>query len=161
MKRSAIDQYTGDQDVAPVIHDEYVAKIVDPNIETVDNAVQAFFTSTPPWLAMLMRLRNRIVGLFGFATGNNKAPDVPETIEVGQQFSVFNVIERSEDEIVMGGDDAHFSMRISVQVPRNERVIKMTTVAHAHDAIGRLYLAIVKIPHGPIAKMLTRRIAGH
>lgn len=162
-----LDQYRSSISTAAIIDDHHRETVEDPHVRTVDDACRKFFTSTPGWLQTVMRIRNTLVRRLGFAAGDGTAPVLPDVIEAGQQFSVFGVLDRSEHEILLGGDDTHFSMRISIALVGGGRedpndtdpTVHLATVAHHHDALGRAYLTLVKLGHGPIAAMTARRIA--
>lgn len=156
-----LDTWRKNNPQTPIIDDVHEAVVTNPEIQTVDDAVRAFFTSTPDWLRQTMRVRNWIVGRLGFAAGDATEPVIPEVIEVGQAFSVFGVLDRTDDEILLGGDDDHFSMRISMHLVDHLGVplVRLATIAHHHDVMGQVYLSFVKYPHGPIARMCTNRLA--
>ena len=143
----------------PVILDRHEASVSTPNDATVDDACKAFFTNTPSWLVRLMQARNAVVKRLGFSVVASGPPQVTMPIPVGDTLSVFTVIDRTADEILLGTDDDRFSMRLSLEL--DDGVLAMTTVAFAHDAVGNAYLRVVKAPHGPIASMMTRRVAAH
>ncbi len=141
----------------PLIFDRHEANVSNPDHATIDDACNAFFTNTPPWLVRLMQVRNAVVKRLGFAVEASGPPHVTVPISVGDVLSVFTVIDRTEREILLGGDDDRFSMRLSLEL--DEGVLSMTTAALAHDRLGAAYLRLVKFPHGPIAAMMTRRVA--
>lgn len=141
-----------------VIDDCYEAEITNPEVRTVDDACRRFFTATPGWLVNLMRFRNKIVGPLGFTAGEDEPPVMPERLAVGDKLSVFTVIERTDDEVIFGIDDRHFSMRLVVGVEESRKVA-LTTTAHANDLLGRLYLSTVKYPHRPISAQMVKVIA--
>lgn len=144
---------------APRIADAHKAAVTNRDLIDVDAALRSFFTSSPAWLSTLLKVRNKIVSRLGFETGSSERPELPERFEVGDELGTFTVLARSDDEIVMGGEDQRFGLEISVWLPAGEDRLQLTTVAHSQDAIGKAYLAIVAVPHGPIAAMLTKRMA--
>lgn len=144
---------------APRIADAHKAAVTNTELTDVDAALRSFFTSSPAWLSTLLEVRNKVVSRLGFETGSSERPELPERFEVGDELGTFTVLDRSDDEIIMGGEDQRFGLEISVWLPAGEDRLQITTVAHPKDAIGKAYLAIVALPHGPIAGMLTRRMA--
>ena len=157
-----LDRYRAERPSHAVIDDVHEAEITDPDINSVDDVCRAFFSTTPTWLKHTMRFRNAVVSRLGFSAGDRTSPVVPEVIEAGQSFSAFKVLDRTETEIMLGGDDDRFSMRISMEYlePAGAGArVRLATVAHHNDIFGRAYLALVKYPHGPIARMSTNRIA--
>ena len=140
-----------------IIHDRYRHTVTNPRVETVDDACVEFFTNTPGWLVRLMRFRNRAVGWLGFTAGPDEAPVVPQPVPLGHQLSVFTVIDRTETEILLGADDRHFTMRLSLELDDGE--LTVATAAYHLDRLGRAYLTVVAQPHKPIAALMARRIA--
>lgn len=146
---------------ALMIDDRYERLITAPDVATVDDACRRFFEQTPGWLVKLMKVRNRLVRRLGFTAGPDEPPVVPERFSVGDELSVFTVVERTEDEIIFGADDQHFSLRLSIEViGMPAQRVAVTTNATAHDRLGRAYLTVVKFPHRPIAARMTKIVAG-
>ena len=128
---SLLEAFASDHDTAPIINDTHVAEITDPKLLTVDDAFRAFFTTSPSWLKAVMRGRNKIVGWFGFDTGDGGPAEIPARPVVGDRVGAFSVIDRTNDEILIGSDDAHMDFRISLQV--HGRRLTIATTAFAND----------------------------
>ena len=143
----------------PSIADAYSAPIANPELITVDDAVHAFFGSSPCWLVHLMRARNRVVGALGFEIGDPDPPRIPPSPPIGHRMGVFTVADRSDDEVLLGADDGHFTMRLSIRVDAASRMLTLATAAYPTDRIGRIYLTVVKPFHKPIAASMTKRCA--
>lgn len=71
---------------------------------------------------------------------------LPGRFDLGHQIGVFEILTRTKDEIVFGGLDRHFSVRISMWVRPPDR-LTITTVAHHHDRMGHAYLNVVRLPY--------------
>lgn len=143
----------------PQIEDAYREPITNATIVDVDAATRAFFETAPGWLDRLMQLRHWIVGRLGFATASAERHVLPQRFEIGDKVGLFEIFDRSADEIVFGGADTHFSFRASVWLPEGTTSLQVTTIAHAHSSRGRMYLAVVKPGHRLIAPLMTKRIA--
>jgi len=145
--------------VAPAICDAYRVEITNPEVTDIDAAVRAFFGNSPAWLGHLMRARNAVVKRLGFATNDDERRELPQRFELGDAMGPFTILERSNHEIVMGGDDTHYSFRLSMWIPEGTRTLQATTHGHHHSRLGRVYLAIVKPGHRLIAPMMVKRAA--
>ncbi len=105
-------------------------------------AVRRVFAHPPRWAAVLMDLRNRIVGIIGL----KPAPSTG-----------FPIISETPQDVVMGFDDRHLDFRIVVTVI--EGVATVTTIVRRHNFWGRIYLALVMPFHRVIVPAFTKRIA--
>lgn len=76
------------------------------------------------WSRGWFALQNRIVSVFGFKTpaarGKNAAGYGGEW-ESGERVGIFEVLARSTDEIVLGDNDRHLDLRVSLLVERGGR----------------------------------------
>ena len=66
-----------------------IQKKTEKNAEEISKEI----LQMPKWVSILMKLRNRIVGVFGLKTDKNTE----------KTDTFFSVIEKNEKEIVMGG----------------------------------------------------------
>lgn len=100
----------------------------------------ALFDDPPRWVESLIGVRDRLVGLVGIARSE------PAT---------FAVLDRRDDELLLGSDADHLDFRGSVLV-EPDRVV-LSTVVRLHNARGRAYFVPVRLVH-PVAvrAMLTR-----
>jgi hypothetical protein len=129
-------------------------RIVKQTNETVDEITTQIF-KMPQWIAVLMKIRNAIVKLFGLRAGENvkEAACYP----VGSKAGYFTVTERNVNEIVMGEDDRHLYFRASVLVDREQSFIYLTTIVRFHNVWGKIYFLPVKPFHRLIIKSLLNR----
>jgi len=154
-----IGDFASAQRGEPVIRDVYQESITNPNISDVNDAYTAFFNRTPRYVNVLMRVRNAIVRPFGFDTAVATAAVVPPDPAPGDTVGIFTVIARSDTEIVMGGADKRFSMRVSIAVNPEATVLTLATVAYPKDRLGTIYLTLVNPFHHVIAHTFAKRIA--
>jgi hypothetical protein len=109
-------------------------------VDAIEAARRAF-EHPPRWATVLLDLRDRIVGLFGLKPA-------PKT--------GFPVISETEERVVMGFDDRHLDFRIVVTV--NSGAATLTTIVRRHNALGRVYLALIMPFHRVIAAAFAERI---
>jgi len=117
-------------------------------IKTTDDAVEeitAKIFKQSKWEKWLMGIRDSIVRIFGLKTSKE--------IFEGQ----FPIIEQQENEIVMGENDKHLDVRVSVLVDRENSYIYLTTIVHFNNFLGRLYFLPVKPFHKIIVKSSFKR----
>jgi len=125
-------------------HDTYqIQKETEKNAEEISKEIMQM----PKWVSVLMKLRNRIVGVFGLKTDKN-----PEKTD-----NFFSVIENNENEIVMGEVDKHLDFRLSVLKNSAEKTISLTTVVHFNNIWGNIYFFPVRPFHKIILKTVLKR----
>ncbi|MBP1615088.1 MAG: hypothetical protein H6Q13_2536 [Bacteroidetes bacterium] len=112
----------------------------------------------PKWITFLYKLRNLLVKPFGLDTNMESKKDL--NAQKGEKFSFFNVLERSEREILLFADDKHLKAWFSLQYEVNQDiyVVKLTTVIKFHNLMGRVYFSIIKPFHYLIVRNMLARI---
>ncbi|MEC8485007.1 MAG: DUF2867 domain-containing protein [Pseudomonadota bacterium] len=79
----------------------------------------------------------------------------------GDRVGIFTLIEQSENEVLLGDEDEHLKVVLSLyQTPLgdNQTQVTMTTVVHVKNMLGHLYMLPVKPAHHVIAKSMTKLI---
>jgi hypothetical protein len=115
-----------------------------------------------------MRLRNRIVSLFGIKDlgGLSDVNTSKPTSEYrpGDRVGIFTLLSLSETEVLLGDSDRHLDVVVSVhraQAPLAAKaVVTVTTVVKVHNWLGRLYMVPVRPAHRVIARAMVRAV-GH
>lgn len=146
--------------------DSYAAPV--PAGMSAADAAWDFFGRAPEWVSALMRLRNRVVSLFGLKTGPAVRPGRPEKkdLAAGQKVGMFRIYSVSETEVILGEDDRHLNFRVSVLLgpPENRppadlsRLLTVSTVVHYQNAFGRIYFFFVRPVHQIIVPAMFRRM---
>lgn len=113
---------------------------------TARAAYEVALGQMPPWVHGAMKIRNRIVGLFGLAT---------PTMEGGM--ANLPVVSETEDAYELGLIDRHLTF--TLHTIRDGNVATLTTRIWFNHWTGRLYLAVVLIPHKIIVRRALRRLA--
>ncbi|MDR0765529.1 MAG: DUF2867 domain-containing protein [Odoribacteraceae bacterium] len=101
--------------------------------------------------AVLMKIRNSIVRMFGLAVSGKEASE-RDYYPAGSKLMIFTVSARNENEIVMEENDKHLKFRTSILVDREKSEIYLTTVVKFNNWGGRLYF----IPVKPVHRMLVK-----
>ena len=123
---------------------------------------------TPRWTNELMAVRNRLVRLVGLKDlghigdlSADMAARDPTSYRCGDRVGIFEIRHLSDDEVVMGQDDKHLDVQVSLckRQVSGEPVLQVSTVVHVHNALGHVYMAVIKPFHRRIVRaMLARAI---
>lgn len=116
---------------------------------------EAFVQPGPEWFEKLMTIRDRIVSVFGLKTSDDlkaKTEPRPHKWEPGEQAGIFEVFDKTENEIILGGDDKHLNARVSLLLANNnknraEKTINVSTVVEFNNLFGNFYFLIIKPFH--------------
>ena len=127
----------------------------DIQVETV---ARYFLNYNPTWLTWLMTLRNWLVKPFGLQTGDDSSPVL--AITKGEKASFFDVLEVSDEEILLYANDKHLSACFLVILSglHHQYEITFSTTVHYHNNLGRIYFFFVKPFHILIIKAMLIRI---
>jgi hypothetical protein len=71
---------------------------------------------------------------------------------------VFDIVARTEHEVLLGADQAHLSFRASVLV-EPDRVV-LSTVVQLNNRRGRGYFRVVRLVHPYVVRRLLARAGG-
>jgi hypothetical protein len=119
------------------------------------------FAHQPPWISMLMRIRDTLVAGFGLKTARSLRSVGPEGARIG----IFKVYEANAVEVLMGEDDRHLNFRASVlyrpsaQPGADKPRLVLTTVVHCHKGLGRGYLGLIAPFHRLVVRSYLRHAA--
>jgi len=117
------------------------------DVDTAAARAMAF----PAWANWLLRLRNIAVVPFGLTAA------VPQTAS-GETIGHFPLVQRNDNELILGFDDKHLNFRISV-LTDGARAYSATWV-HRNNRMGHIYLAAIMPFHKAIMRTAVRQIAG-
>lgn len=119
---------------------------------TAGDAARRAFGRAPAVAKLLMRLRNRIVGLFGL----KEAGDFTAT---STSIGGFPIVSETPERVVLGFDDRHLDFRIIIDatpINADKTQVTLATVVRTHNLAGRAYMAVVL----PFHKLISRNFAG-
>lgn len=139
---SSISDWLPDADLA----DAFAAEL-SPASESkgIDAIARSVFGHPSPWFRMLLSIRDAAVRPWGVKSSKQlrRQAIADETDHI----DFFQVMARSETEIVLGENDRHLDFRASLLLrPKPDGVraeLVVTTVVRCHNAIGRIYLAAI------------------
>jgi len=106
---------------------------------------------SPPWVNVLMRLRDFIVRPFGLKT---------EDTDASPGFDLAPVLFSDENEIIMGMNDKHLYFRLSVlkMNETNASKIYLSTVVRFNNVGGKIYFAVIWPFHRLIVPTMLRKL---
>lgn len=109
----------------------------------------------PRWVGVLLKIRNRIVGLFGLKSAELELTDQ-------DRIGGFPVIDHDSERVLLGFDDRHLDFRIIVAVEvegNGHQHVSLTTLVKRHNLFGRIYILVVTPFHKLIVKTFLKRFA--
>jgi Protein of unknown function (DUF2867) len=145
-------------------YDSYATPLRDEDFQAsaADLALRVFL-KVPAWIEFLMRMRNRIVGLVGLKnqgsfTQGVDAHKTAASYGVGDRLGIFTVMHVSADEFIMGDDDKHLKVQISVCKTQLNGAphLAVSTVVNEHNWLGKVYMFFVGPAHKVIAPATLR-----
>ncbi len=117
---------------------------LEPGMPTDPQAwADSVFRSPPRWVQALLRLRNALVRVVGIEPGDP---------------SVFDTLERTDEEVLLGADERHLDFRGSVRV--SDGAVTLSTVVRMNNRRGRLYMLVVWPIHERVVRSMLRRAHG-
>ncbi|WP_221798143.1 DUF2867 domain-containing protein [Oceanobacter mangrovi] len=112
------------------------------------------FGHMPGWVDALMRLRNRLVAVFGFASGDVRPArhcgDDPKCLQAGEQAGFLTVLVSTDEVCISHAEDRHMSFWLAVSKEAGQAVV--ATRVQSKTRLGRLYLELIRPFHWLIAR---------
>lgn len=112
----------------------------------------AIFSYMPSWVNILMKIRNKIVAMFGFELGQSSMAPKTDELVIGDQAGFLTVIEKYQDEIISMADDKHMTFYLSVALVDDDVVV--SSLVNQKTLIGRIYVNSILPFHYFIARIV-------
>ncbi|MGL4768254.1 MAG: DUF2867 domain-containing protein [Formosimonas sp.] len=113
---------------------------------------------TPRWIDGLMRVRNLIVKQLGLKDlgplGHTNNGKPAAHYRVGERLGIFTLFYIAHNEVILTDEDTHLTVKISLYATPNE--LRITSVVHTHNWLGRVYLWVIIPFHKLIVKRMLR-----
>lgn len=125
--------------------DSVSATITDSRTMTADILFEHMFIQLPPFVLKLLKLRDALVKPLGLKTGATFRD---------------RIINRDEEEIIIGAEDKHLSFWVSVYCSKpycDQQTVAVTTTVKYHNFLGKCYFAVIKPFHKLIVGYLFHR----
>ncbi len=141
--------------------DAYEAVLLEPDRSPTQIFLQAT-RATPGWVSMLMSWRNAVARRVGLKDLSDRRAGLARgAVEpaVGERLGIFSVLRRTERELVLGIDDRHLDVRVSVWKSPEGAPARyvVSTVVKVHNALGRAYMVPVARIHPRVVRAMMRR----
>ena len=140
--------------------DSYAAPLTDLALSPTEIFLRAI-RATPRWVGRAMSIRNNIARRFGLKdVGSMSASRYKSAADYrrGDRLGIFTVFGVSETELLLGIDDSHLDVRVSILRPDDApRRYVVSTVVRVHNALGRLYMIPVGRIHPFVVRAMMRR----
>lgn len=120
--------------------------------------------SSPVWVNMLLKFRDRLVGIFGITPTNGFSRDRGGRLNAlapGSELDFFRVRQINEVELVLVLNDAHFDVLLSIYLSREveRKRVFITSIVQPHTLLGKVYLEIIKPFHRCVVKSMLKRLS--
>lgn len=125
--------------------DSCTVTMADGSLMTADILFERMFIQLPPFILKLLKLRDALVKPLGLKTGTTFRD---------------RIIERDEEEIIIGAEDKHLSFWVSIYCSkpnRGQQIAAITTAVKYHNFLGKCYFAAIKPFHKLIVGFLFRK----
>lgn len=115
--------------------------------------------SYPVYVRFLLWLRDLLVKPFGLKT----AGDMEKIMDDSEWIGFFRVYQNSENEIIIGADDRHLDVRVSLLKTMNDKTTFLTisTFVRLNNFLGKIYFAIIRHFHRIIVPDTIRKAIGN
>lgn len=112
---------------------------------------KGMFSTVPLWIEKLMKIRNKIVSLFGLKSVKG---DSDLEFKVGNKEGMFHIYFICENEVIAGEDDRHLNFRVSVLKEANK--VTVSTLVKYHNWFGKFYMTLIKPFHKLIVQFMMK-----
>jgi Protein of unknown function (DUF2867) len=111
----------------------------------MDSLARSTLADPAPWIRLLLGLRDTLVAGFGVKTTEKVRSAV--IADKAERIDFFRILARSDRELILGEDDRHLDFRLSLLLRARPDgsgdELVATTVVRCHNALGRVYLALI------------------
>ena len=131
-----------------------IVKNTDDPIEMITKKIMTL----PGWITFALRVRYYLIVIpFGLSTGKV----APQSDNFEEEPEMVPVIDKNDNEIVMGADDKHLYYRISVMKKGAGQGTKiyLNTAVRFNNIWGKMYFVPVKIGHKLVVKSILKKLA--
>lgn len=126
--------------------------------------MEVFVKPGPKWFEGLFALRNKMVSVFKLKTPATVLEEQRAGCDgsEGKRAGMFKIFGQTPAEIVLGEDDKHLDVRISLFLEQNgpdegEKKVTVTTVVKLHNRLGKCYFFFVKPFHRMFVPLLLKQ----
>lgn len=126
--------------------DAYAVRIDAADVaKGVDDLARSVLADPAPWIRLLMGLRDALV--VGFRVKTSQEVRRAAIADNAGRIDFFRILARSDRELILGEDDRHLDFRLSLLLRARPDgsgdELVATTVVRCHNALGRVYFALI------------------
>ncbi|MFY6883483.1 DUF2867 domain-containing protein [Acinetobacter baumannii] len=133
--------------------DSWSIVLGQPDLSVFEQLIK-LFQHTPQWIEWSMNMRNKITSKIGLKDLESfKQIDTHKKENeyvAGDRIGIFTFLQRTENELVIGDDDKHLNVTLSIYKNEDTQVLTVTTIVHIKNWLGRLYMLPVTPAHRKI-----------
>jgi Protein of unknown function (DUF2867) len=111
----------------------------------IDNLARSALSDPAPWIRLLLGVRDALVA--GFRVKTTQEVRRAAIADNAERIDFFRILARSDRELILGEDDRHLDFRLSLLLRARPDgsgdELVATTVVRCHNALGRMYLALI------------------
>ena len=146
-------------------HDSWSINAAQPELDPLSQFLRVA-RFTPAWIDTAMKLRNRVVSLFGIKNlgglSDVSSSKLAADYKPGDRVGIFTLISSSRNEVLLGDRDKHLDVVVSVHRRQAKQVdsavVTVTTVVKVHNWLGRMYMIPVRPAHRVVARAMVRAV---
>ena len=147
----SVDDRLSNKAVSPFFRDALQTQLSHTHLSP-SQLQYAIFNYLPGWVNGLMKLRNKLVKVFGFEVGQTSLAPPSDELNLGDQAGFLTVIEKSGDEIISYADDKHMTFYLSVKKQNGSVII--SSLVNQKTWVGRIYVNSILPFHYFIARIV-------
>jgi Protein of unknown function (DUF2867) len=137
--------------------DAYQTTVKGQSLDPLEAARRAVY-GAPNWINILLRIRTILVKPFGLKPGESPARDKAGAGNIG----MFPILDQQPQRLTLGMNDKHLDFRLLVDVRElgeGRQSVTASTIVKTHNALGRIYLMIVKPFHRVIVPAMLAKVS--
>ena len=117
-------------------------------------AAERMFGHSPRWIELLLKLRNVLVAPFGL---KSSGADEKTKLDL---IGIFPVVSETPERLVAGFNDHHLDFRVVIDVAARDtgQQVTATSLVLTHNALGRIYLAVIMPFHRLVVRTMLRQV---
>lgn len=138
------------KEIKPYYRDAFVFKTSKKD----SNAIKTYhgiFAHLPKWVFLALRLRDKLVACFGFASSSQNSNLAVEEIELGKAAGFLTFSTVSEGEVIASSEDKNMDLSLSVlKLSKDEFAV--LSLVNLKTSSGQIYMKVITPFHKLIAQ---------
>jgi hypothetical protein len=138
--------------------DTFAVELPGAAAQDIRSVAQAVLGRPAPWFRYLLSVRDGVVRPLGLQTST----EIRKANDGRGRIDFFPVLSAHDGELILGENDKHLDVRISLLVQKRldePDLVVATTAVRCHNLLGRIYLFAIKPFHRLAVRSYLRRAA--